>query len=214
MIALVVFLALNMYVSCLPTTFAYESTPKQSYSESDLDVSVTNSALQIQPCIIRNGQTLTNGPIARDLIQHVTRMDVHVSIHRPASVKGIGYGLCHPAYEEMPFITELDKWLACVPILTDMSLTIESHVLWTNGNRLGINWPWLLRLLDPLKQKHKALKYIELDDKRNMSNSEGLCWTYKDATTGIWSELREMGPMELSWADHGDDLLRAKMHLR
>jgi hypothetical protein len=168
----------------------------------------------VQQAITSKGEILTNTPLARDLIQRVTRMEVQISIHRPASVKGIGYGMCHPKYEEMLFIDELDKWLACAPFLTNLSLTIESEVLWTNGSQRGVNWPWLLRLLDPLKQNHKALKHIAFDDKRNMANSQGFHWTFKDAATGVWSPLKDMGTMGLTVADHDADLLRAKMHLK
>lgn len=113
----------------------------------------------------------------------------------------------------MLFIEVVDEFLTSIPLLEDVSLTTDSEILWTNGYRLGINWPWLLHMLAPLKQKHKALKYIAFNDKRNMSNNEGFCWTFKHAESGVWSGLRDMQDMGLTQADHEADLLKAEMHL-
>lgn len=139
-------------------------------------------------------------------MQRVRRLSVKINIVRPDTVKGIGYGVCDPVYERMNFINEVEKWLACVPLLQHMSLIVESHLEFKDGVRLGAKWEWLLPLLDPLKKKFTALKFIMFDDTKKFVFPAGTCWTFKDPETGKWSALREMEAHDLTTEDVFGDM--------
>jgi len=158
-------------------------------------------------------QPLTSTPIARDIIPRITRLNVHVNIWHPATVKGIRYGICHPVYEELPVLAELDNWLANLPLLRQMTLRMEWDLLWLWGYSLGIKWEWLFERLEPLKEKYDALKVIGFADSNNRPDGTGFCWAFKDAETGIWSGLRLVDGTSVTMADWTDDLKKANVNL-
>ena len=172
------------------------------------------TVLQVRQKIEFSAPPLSENPTARDIMQHVAHLDVKLSIYRPSSLGGIGYGICDAVFEDLPSIKALDAWLAERPKLQKMSLIIDSNLKFVNGSRLGINWNWLLQLLAPLKVKYSALKIIGFDDRQNFSDGKGFCWTFKDPRTGEWSKLREMGAHELTPADFYADMAMAKMDIK
>lgn len=169
--------------------------------------------LQIQPGIFIR-EVLSSSLIGQDLVTRAKRLEVYVNMWRPASSKGIGYGLCDPGLEQLPFIDELDKWLGNLKSPGQIILVVQSRLKFRDGYRLGINWDWLLSQLVPLKRKYAALKIIAFDDKINFPSDGGYHYTCKNPATGAWSTLVQMGENGVSNAQRQANFQTAGVRLR